>query len=371
MNAIMGFSQLLKTDTDRPLLDYQLEHVDEILKASEHLLELINQVLDLAKIEAGGIDLSIEELRLGEAVIESLQLIRPLADKQDIEITLKLNGEDIYPQELVKQRISISADHTRFKQVLLNLLSNAIKYNKKKGQIIINCYPLDKDFTRISISDSGKGLSQDQQAHLFEAFNRLGAESSGIEGNGIGLIISKNIVEYMGGDIGVTSEPGQGSTFWVDMPSIHTNMDDHSTQDQSSNEEKSALLKNSEQSILYIEDNPANLRLINKFLNSRRPGIHLWNAHEPNLGIELAEAHEPDLILLDINLPGMNGFEVLNHLQQNETLHKVPVVAISANAMPNDIKKALDAGFDDYITKPVNLSSLLHIVDDKLSGKAI
>jgi PAS domain S-box-containing protein len=218
LNAIMGFSQLLKMETDHPLDELQQENVDVIFKAGTHLLELIDELLDLAKIEVGRIDLSIETVLVGEVIAESLRLIAPLAEDRGIEISQTQDGADISLMQLLEQHNAIRADRTRLRQVLLNLLSNAVKYNHENGKIIITCNSTDANRTRISIADTGAGLSLEQQALLFKPFERLEAVQTAIEGTGIGLVITKNIIELMGGDIGVDSQPGQGSTFWVELP---------------------------------------------------------------------------------------------------------------------------------------------------------
>ncbi len=367
MNAIMGFGQLLTMEDDPPLNGSQQENVNEIVKASHHLLELINEVLDLAKIESGRIDLSIERITLSEVLVESLQLIIPLAQKRGIDIDLNYNGVNIAYDQLGEGQCAVRADRTRLKQVFLNLLSNAIKYNSENGKLTISCDSSKGRVTRVSISDTGRGLTPEEQAQLFKPFIRIGDQQSEIEGVGIGLVITKKLTELMGGTIGMNSQPGKGSVFWVEFPSDSplplkvTPVSDR--EDMPMGQNFSEL--GHEHTILYIEDNPANLRLVTQLLG-RRPNIHMWSAHEPLLGLELAAAHNPDLILLDINLPNMNGYEVLKHLQNRKDTRNTPVIAISANAMPGDIKKGIDAGFDDYITKPINVNDLLEAIEKAL-----
>ena len=368
MNAIMGFGQLLKMDVENPLGKIQEESVDEITKAADHLLELINEILDLAKIESGRLSLSLETINLCELVAESVQLIMPMASKRGIDIVLSFNGEEIIFSKLLDHHITIWADRIRFKQVLLNLLSNAVKYNRENGQVKIECNEVDNNRIRISVIDQGVGLSDKEQSQLFKAFNRISAEQSNIEGTGIGLVITKNIIELMDGSIGVLSKKGEGSTFWVEI-SNETIEAGKSQKIGKINRSQVELGANSEKyySVLYIEDNPANLRLVQQILASRK-NIRVWSAGEPKLGLELAIEHNPDLILMDINLPGMTGFEVLSKLRQNDTTCLTPVIAISANAMSRDIEKGLQAGFDEYITKPVNVTALLDAVDLRLSS---
>lgn len=363
MNAIMGFGQLLNLEIDRPLSESQQENVNEILKASDHLLELINEVLDLAKIEAGRIDLSIEDVVLGTVLIESLQLILPLAQKRGISVEIYKNDNEISIDELTHDKLLIRADHTRTKQVILNLLSNAVKYNTENGKITIRCEVTADNMARLSISDTGRGLTDEQKGELFTAFNRLGQESSGIEGTGIGLVITQHIVELMGGHINAESEIGKGSTFWIELP---VGSDNNILEEESLSKPLIDIDLKDARTVLYIEDNPANLRLVTQLL-SRLPNLHMWSAHEPLLGLEVAVDKEPDLILLDINLPGIDGFEVLKLLKQHSVTRDIPVIAISANAMPKDIERGFDAGFVDYITKPININQLLVTVDEHLS----
>jgi len=367
MNAIMGFGQLLTMEENPPLNVSQRENVNEIVKASHHLLELINEVLDLARVESGRIDLSIERTILSEVLVESLQLIIPLAQKRGIDIGLNYNGVDIAYDQLKDGQCAVRADRMRLKQIFLNLLGNAIKYNSENGKVTISCDSTRDGVTRVSISDTGRGLTPEEQTQLFKPFIRIGDQQSEIEGVGIGLVITKKLTELMGGTIGMNSQKGEGCTFWVEFPSdtSHSPEIPPATDGEDMSMGKNFSELGHEHTILYIEDNPANLRLVTQLLG-RRPNIHMWSAHEPLLGLELAAAHNPDLILLDINLPNMNGYEVLKHLQNRKDTRNTPVIAISANAMPGDIKKGMDAGFDDYITKPINVNGLLQAIEKAL-----
>ena len=370
LNAIIGFSQLLQMDVEATLSQSQKESVEEVLKAGHHLLQLINEVLDLAKIEAGRIDLSMESVLLGEVVSEAMQLISPLAQERGIDISLVRDNTEVELDALLDNENSVWADHTRLKQVIINLLSNAVKYNNENGKIILSCNHSEENLIRVSITDTGSGLTEEQQAGLFTAFNRLGAEQTDIEGTGIGLVITKNIVDLMGGRIGVESKPGVGSTFWIEFSTgdKERTVKNSSKDNLYHNPDKFNRLENVH-TVLYIEDNPANLRLVSQLLR-RVPNIRLFSAHEPVLGLELAKTHQPNMILLDINLPGMDGYEVLKHLRQHQATQKIPVVAISANAMPKDIEKGKAAGFDDYITKPIDVKKFIKIVEEKLLDDA-
>jgi len=373
MNAIIGFGQLLLMEDDE-LTDRQSDNVHEILKASNHLLGLINEVLNLAKIEAGKIELSIDAVNLGDVLVESIGLVVPLIDKKGIDIKIEYPGESVSIESLLGHGPVVRADASRLKQVMLNLLSNAVKYNHDNGSIEVRCHT-NKTTVRVEVIDTGIGISEELQEELFMAFNRLGAEQGDIEGSGIGLVITKNIIELMGGDIGVESEPGKGSKFWITLPVDRESKPlpkaDVVSMDMTHKpEEQDGQVSRKIYKILYVEDNPANLRLVSRVM-SARSDIHLLTAPEPLSGIELAYEHKPDLVLLDINLPGMSGYDVLRKIRDHDDLSGTPVIAISANAMPNDIDKGYQAGFDEFITKPIDIQKLLNAVNEsfrKVSG---
>ncbi len=349
LNAILGFGQLLEIDPR--IAGKEHDWVLEIGKGGRHLLELINEVLDLARVESGQFSVSLEPVALLPLVQECLAMLRPQAQARHIAL----------PEAARRCDVQVQADRTRLKQVLLNLLSNAIKYNREAGSVGIGC-EADEGGVRIQIDDSGAGLTPEQQARLFVPFERLDADQKHIEGTGIGLALSKRLVELMGGQIGVDSQPGQGSRFWVRLPaaqgwsehapSLHATLDDVA----------SAGGEGERTKVLCIEDNPANLRLIEGLL-ALRPDIHLLTAAAPGLGLELARAHRPALILLDINLPDMDGYAVLRCLRENEITRDIPVLAVSANAMLTDIERGKAAGFADYVTKPINVARLLASID--------
>ncbi len=352
MNGILGFAQLLEYDPN--LQQNHKDSIQEILRAGKHLLALINDILDLARVEAGTIAFSIEPVNCNDLANEIVALTQPLAMQRKISLIL----HNTLPSDFF-----IMADHTRLQQVLLNLLSNAIKYNREGGKVDLFLRKVTQHVC-FTVKDTGTGIPVARQPELFQAFNRLGAEGGTVEGTGIGLVISKQLTESMGGTIGFSSNPGIGSEFWVNIPLAENN-----PQVLSNDNYKKPLptITNSTGTILYIEDNPSNLRLMTSLI-AQRPKLHLITAHEPRLGIDLASAHLPDMILLDINLPGMNGFEVLRLLRNHPVLASRPIIAVSANAMEKDIQKGIAAGFNAYVTKPIHIESFFQMLDKFLSA---
>lgn len=357
MNSILGFAQLLEYDD--ALDPEQQDNLHEITKAGEHLLELINEVLDLAKIESGHIDISLEPVALRPLAEECIGLLKSIASPRGISI-----------QHNVAENLGVRADRTRLRQALLNLLSNAIKYNREGGQASLQAMPTGRNTLRISVIDTGPGIPPERLDELFEPFNRLGAETSGIEGTGIGLTITRRIVELMSGKIGAESKTGDGSTFWIELPQDTVAEADRTKTSPHGNAMQTGSGAASERRVLYIEDNPANLKLVAQVLG-HVPNVHLLTAHAPGLGMDLARAHKPALILLDINMPGMSGYQVLEALKGDADLKDIPVIAITANAMPRDLERGRAAGFFDYLTKPLDIERLLDAVDRGLeeSGK--
>lgn len=347
MNAILGFAQLLELDE---LSVNQRDGVSEILSAGNHLLSLINEILDLAKIEAGKTTLSREAIDLNELIDECTVLTKPLLAARGINISTETTVEAAH----------VWADRVRTKQVLLNLLSNAVKYNRDHGQIVVRLAPGNTGMIRTTVRDTGMGISEDKIPFLFDAFNRLGAENTQVEGAGIGLTISKKLVEAMAGNITVTSTVGVGSEFAVELPISDTVAAAALEPARKLSPDRSHTDLAS--TVLYVEDNPANLRLVKGILTAR-PHITLITAHDPLLGLEFAQHHQPHLILLDINLPGIDGFEVLRRLRDNNTTAHIPILAVSANVMPKDVARGKAAGFADYITKPINVPEFLATVD--------
>ncbi|HUX91027.1 MAG TPA: PAS domain S-box protein [Gallionellaceae bacterium] len=356
LNAILGFAQLLEAGSPPPTAA-QTQRLQQIIKAGWYLLELINQILDLAVIESGKLSLSREPVSLAEVMLECQAMIDPQAQQREIKLTF-------LP---VDPTWFANADRTRVKQALINLLSNAIKYNREHGTVEVKCTASTTERIRISIKDSGAGLPQEHLAQLFQPFNRLGQESGTEEGTGIGLVVTKQLVELMGGNIGVESTVGVGSTFWIelirDVPQLvaeNTLPAEPAPQAQTNTRTTPAL-----HTLLYVEDNPANLMLVEQIISDHQH-INMLSAKDGNIGIALARAHLPDVILMDINLPGISGFEALKILRSDPATAHIPVLAISANAMPRNIEKGLEAGFFRYLTKPIKVNEFMTALDDAL-----
>jgi signal transduction histidine kinase/ActR/RegA family two-component response regulator len=355
LNAIIGFAQLLENESLPSTPVQKKEFASYILKAGDHLLVLINEILDLAKVESGTLMLSLEPVLLSDVMDECKSMMEPLAAKRNIRM--------VFPQN---SGFCIVADRTRFKQVLLNLISNAIKYNRDGGNVIIGCSSVESERIRVTVQDTGIGLHPEQVAQLFQPFNRLGQEGGGEEGTGIGLVVTKRLLELMGGDIGVVSSYGMGSQFWIELESTEV------TQYAPMRSVLDAMAKRTQaqpnaaaHTLLYVEDNPANLKLIQEIIGFR-PDIRLLAAANGNLGVELARSHIPDVILMDINLPGISGNEAMLMLRADPKTAHIPVIALSANAMPRDIEKSMAFGFFRYLTKPIKIDQLFEALDSAL-----
>jgi PAS domain S-box-containing protein len=351
LNAILGFAQLVESGSPSPTPS-QKRSIEQILKAGWYLLELINEILDLALIESGKLSLSLEPISLAEVMLECQAMIEPQAQKHGISVT--------FPH--FETSSFVQADRTRVKQVFINLLSNAIKYNKVGGTVVVEKVARAPGRVRICVRDSGEGLSVDKIAQLFQPFNRLGQEANTVEGTGIGLVTTKRLVELMNGVIGVESKVGVGSVFWIEL---HETAEPYRAVDEG--EPAAVTLAHAHadagsRTLLYVEDNPANLMLV-KDLIARRPDIRLLSARDGIRGLEIARASRPDVILMDINLPGISGIQALRILANDPATAHIPVIALSANVMPRDIEKGVEAGFFRYLTKPIKVSEFMDTLD--------
>jgi PAS domain S-box-containing protein len=351
MNAILGFAQLLHMDALEP---EQRTSVKQILKGGRHLLDLINEVLDIARIEAGHYTISPESVHVADALQEAVELVQPLAEQRQVRVAT-------VPEACNRHML---ADRQRLKQVLLNLLSNAIKYNRQDGLVTLACEERPGDRLRISVSDTGRGIPAAQIARLFTPFERLGVEQNGVEGTGLGLALSKRLVEAMDGEMGVASTLGEGSTFWLELPRMDAPPEDATVPD-SDEETSPEIPAHRARRVLYIEDNPSNLKLIERVL-ARRPGIQLLTAMQGRLGLDLARQHRPDLILLDLHLPDVAGEEVLRRLWADPATRAVPVVVLSADATKGQIERLRAAGARGYLTKPLDIQHFLTVLDEIL-----
>ncbi len=354
LNAVLGFAQLLESESPPPTAA-QGESISQILRAGWHLLKLIDEILDLAKIEAGRAPLSREPVSLAEVLLECRGMIEPQAQQRGIRLA--------FPGPEMAR--FVRADRTRVKQVLLNLLSNAVKYNAPQGTVEVECSEPAPGRVRVSVADTGAGLSREQTARLFEAFNRLGQEAGAEEGTGIGLVVAKRLVELMEGVIGVDSTVGVGSVFWFELDEAEAPSLLPEGAIPEAPARPSAPPGGRPRTLLYVEDNPANLSLVEQIV-ARRPGIRLQTAPTGESGVEIARESLPDVILMDINLPGINGYEALKLLRSDPGTAHIPVVAVSANAMPRDVRKGLKAGFLRYITKPIRVDEFVETLEEAL-----
>jgi signal transduction histidine kinase/ActR/RegA family two-component response regulator len=355
LNAILGFAQLLEMDE---LRDEQRENLGYILSAARHLLALINEVLDIAAIEAGRLTLSLEPVPVAEVASEAVSLIRPLADQQGILLVGQGRLSDAH----------VLGDRQRLKQILLNLLSNAVKYNQPAGSVHLTCEQAGGRL-RIKVTDTGPGIPAEALERLFVPFERVGSEQRAVEGTGLGLPLSKRLAEAMGGTLELVSAPQQGSAFWVELPLTEAPVeaDDGQEAGPPPEQERPAQVAPA-LTVLYIEDNVSNLQLVERVMQRR--GIALISAMRPQLGLDLASEHRPDLILLDLHLPDMPGQEVFRRLQANAKTADIPVVVLSADARPNLISQMLEDGVRAFLTKPLDVKQLLELLDTVANERA-
>ena len=352
LNAILGFGQLLEMD-DLP--EHQAASVHDILSAGRHLLKLIDEVLDISRIEAGRLALSMEPVMVGDIADSAMSVMRPLAAERGVALSAELGNA---------RAAHVLADRQRLHQVLLNLLSNAIKYNRKGGSVTLLCVPADGDRVHLEVVDTGPGIAEDKLERLFAPFDRLGAEETQIEGTGLGLALSKNLCEAMGGALHVKSVVGRGSRFWIELPRVEAPQDDDAPVVPAAGP---AAGGDGELTVLYIEDNPSNFKLVQRILERWRKVV-LLSAIQGALGLELAQRHRPDLVLLDLHLPDMHGSAVLDELHSDPRTSGIPVVVVSADATAGEIQRLRDKGAHDYVTKPLDVTQFLASLERALQS---
>ena len=354
LNAVLGFAQLMMSSNPPPTPAQKLS-IDQILKGGWYLLRLINEILDLAMIESGKVTMSQEAMSLTEVLQDCREMIEPQATSRGIQMT--------FPR--LENLFYVHADRTRVKQVMINLLSNAIKYNKPGGTVVVACSMSSGNRVRVSVTDTGAGLSQENVTQLFQPFNRLGQGSSGEEGTGIGLVVTKQLVELMGGTLGVESVVDAGSVFWVELEATSAPQLMYEGEHKPSLEQwqpDATIIPTTQRTVLYVEDNPANLALVEQLI-ARRNELKLLTATDGDQGVALARTFLPDLILMDINLPGISGYQAMVLLRDDPATRHIPVLALSANAIPREIQKGLEAGFFKYLTKPIKVVEFMEALD--------
>jgi PAS domain S-box-containing protein len=356
LNAILGFAQLMESASPGPS-GVQAESIAQILQAGWHLLKLINEILDLAVIESGKVSLSAESVSLPEVMSECQAMMEPQAQQCGVAMT--------FPRLDHERPLFVRADRTRLKQIIINLLSNAIKYNKERGTVSVDCSETAPSRVRISVADTGAGLTAEKLAQLFQPFNRLGQEAGGVAGTGIGLVVTKRLVELMEGALGVESVVGAGSVFWFELVSAEAPRLELQTGEDAEVVAISPIAGGRRRSLLYVEDNPANMKLVEQLI-ARRPDIELLTAVNGTLGIKIARAVRPQVILMDVNLPGISGIEALRILREDPATARIPVVALSANAMPRDIAMGMELGFFRYLTKPIKVKEFMETLNTAL-----
>ena len=354
LNVILGFAELMESGVPPPAPS-QKQNLDQILISSRYLLELTNEILDRALIDTGKVTLSQEPVSLAEVMLECQAMIEPQAKRRHISTKFPSFDAPCF----------VKADRTRVKQVLMNLLLNAIKYNKPGGAVAVACTVKPADLIRITVRDTGKGLTPDQLSQLFQPFNRLGQEAGQEEGAGIGLVVAKQLVEAMGGVIGADSTPGEGCAFWIELKTTSAPQLTFSDAERAAPPLPKMAAGTLQRKVLYVEDNPANLELVRQLI-ARRPDLALLTATDGILGIESARANSPEVILMDINMPGMNGIEALRILRADPSTAHIPIIALSANAMPQDIDQGLENGFFNYVTKPIRVTEFMETLDAAL-----
>jgi PAS domain S-box-containing protein len=356
LNAILGFASLLHRDKKTPLTERQKEMVEHILKGGGHLLHLVDEVLDLSRIESGRMALSLEPVDPAEVLAEVVTTLHPMASRAGVELR-----RPPLPENLP----AVFADRTRTAQILMNFGSNAIKYGRAGGQAIFTAARVESDLVRFCVRDDGIGIPADKQHAIFQPFQRAGQEAGPIEGTGIGLALSRRLAALMGGGVGFESTPGAGSAFWLDLR-VHARPVERRSP-RPSDEVLSPLSGGDGQryDVVYIEDNPANVAFLRELLAEfERVTLHV--APTAEIGVELVRARRPQVVILDINLPGMNGYDAVRLLKSWPETKDIPVIALSAEAMHRDARRATAAGFYRYVTKPVNVPELIALLETLL-----
>ncbi|SFG70317.1 protein-histidine pros-kinase [Duganella sp. CF458] len=354
LNAILGFGQLLQNEKLPLSQPQRYAFAGNIVQAGQHLLHLINETLDLAKIEVGAVTLSLEPVALDDLLREASKMIEAMADARQVTVYLSEPGG-----------LCVKADRIRLRQIVLNLLTNAVKYNSKGGHVWVTCGQGDVGRVWLAVRDDGPGLSGEQLAGLFQPFNRLGQEGGSEEGSGIGLVLSRRLAELMNATISVTSSVGQGSTFAVEMEATEPQQSARPGSEEGAATPAAVRGHHSKPILLYVEDNPANLRLVQEIVKLHLD-LELLSATDGITGVAMAREYLPTVILMDMNLPGISGREAQRRLRQDAATREIPVVALSANAMPLDVQAALEAGFFRYLTKPLNINDFLEVVGEAL-----
>ena len=354
LNAVLGFGQILQMDR---LDEHQVEYVDQILRGGRHLLELIDEVMDISRIEIGAVAVSVEPVQLAQTVAETLSLLGPMAAGRQVSLRSDLDAG---------QLAYVMADPQRLRQILVNYVSNAIKYTPPGSTATITATRLGNGWLRIAVGDDGPGIPAPLLERLFNPFERIGAEQTDVEGTGLGLVHSKALAQRMGGRVGVDSTAGAGSVFWVDLP-IASPPSEATLDTAAQPPEDFADRPDTMGTVLYVEDNPSNLRLVERAL-ALRPGIHLLSATTGWAGLDLADAHRLDLVLLDLNLPDMPGEDVLTALRADARTRDVPIVILSADATRRQVRNLLARGAADYLTKPLDLRAFLAMLDERLGA---